>query len=117
MGQMDNLFIELKKVEPKEIMKGFHGRMLHTDNMTLVYWEIDEGSILPEHSHVHEQVVNMLEGQFELVVDGNSQVYEPGVVCMIPSYARHSGHAVTACKILDVFHPVRKDYKLLDGND
>jgi hypothetical protein len=36
--------------------------------MTFVYWDIDEGAALPRHAHHHEQVVNMLEGEFELVV-------------------------------------------------
>jgi quercetin dioxygenase-like cupin family protein len=33
-----------------------------------------------------------------------------GSVAVIPSNARHSGKAVTACRILDVFYPLREDY-------
>ena len=29
---------------------------------------------------------------------------------MIPSNATHSGRAITACRILDVFYPLREDY-------
>ncbi|MCA6381675.1 MAG: cupin domain-containing protein [Cytophagales bacterium] len=102
---------ELKKIEPREIMPGFWGRFVHTDNMTFAYWEIKKGSSLPEHSHMHEQVVNMLEGEFELVLEGTSNHLRSGMVLPIPSNARHSGRAITDCKILDVFYPVREDYK------
>ena len=103
---------ELEKIDPREIMPGFFGRMIHTDSMSFVYWDIKEGSLLPEHSHVHEQVVNMLEGKFLLVVEGESRELLPGSVVAIPGNAAHSGKALTDCRILDVFCPVREDYKL-----
>jgi quercetin dioxygenase-like cupin family protein len=102
---------ELKKIEPREIMPGFWGRFVHTDNMTFAYWEIKKGSSLPEHSHMHEQVVNMLEGEFEIVLEGASNHLCSGMVLPIPSHAKHAGRAITDCKILDVFYPVREDYK------
>ena len=34
-----------------------------------------------------------------------------GEVAVIPSGAVHSGRALTQCRFLDVFHPVREDYK------
>ena len=73
--------------------------------------DIDSGSKVPEHSHVHEQVVNMLSGQLELTVAGKTCVLGPGQVLIIPSHAVHSGKALTACKVLDVFNPVREDYR------
>ncbi len=102
---------ELKKIVPREVMPGFFGRFVHTDNMTFAYWEIKKGSSLPEHSHMHEQVVNMLDGEFELVLQGVSNHLHAGMVLPIPSHAKHAGRAITDCKILDVFYPVRQDYK------
>jgi quercetin dioxygenase-like cupin family protein len=85
--------------------------MIHTDAMTLAYVDVDEGADLPEHAHVHEQVLNMLEGRFELTVEGNPHILEAGDVFAIPSNAPHSGRALTKCRILDVFHPVREDFR------
>jgi quercetin dioxygenase-like cupin family protein len=103
--------IELTSLEPREIMPGFHGRMVHSDHMTFVHWEIDAGASLPEHSHMHEQVVNMISGKFELKVDTETQLLGPKDVVCIPSNARHSGRAVTDCYIIDVFYPIREDYR------
>ncbi|MFM9840762.1 MAG: cupin domain-containing protein [Cyclobacteriaceae bacterium] len=103
---------DLKKLPPREVFRGFVGRFIHTDNMTFAYWEIKKGSALPEHSHLHEQVVNMLEGEFEIILEGESNPLTAGMVLPIPSHAKHAGRAITDCKILDVFYPVREDYKL-----
>lgn len=78
--------------------------------MTLVYWSIAAGAAIPEHSHVHEQVTHVLEGSFELVVDGEARMLELGIIAVIPSNVKHYGHAVTDCLMLDVFSPVRQDY-------
>lgn len=105
----------LKNLAPREIFPGFHGRFVHSDTMTFAYWDIDRGSLVPEHAHRHEQVVNMLEGQLELTVDGHKHLLGPGHVLVIPSHAIHSGKALTACKVLDVFCPVREDYRTPDS--
>jgi quercetin dioxygenase-like cupin family protein len=76
-----------------------------------VYWDIAAGAELPEHSHPHEQIVNMLEGTYELVVDGTSHVLNAGDVLVIPGDAVHSGKSHTECRILDVFSPVREEYR------
>lgn len=103
--------IKLEEVKSKEVFPGFVGRFIHTDNMTFAYWEIKKGSALPEHSHLHEQVVNMLEGEFEIILEGNPNHLLQGNILPIPSHSKHAGRAITDCKILDVFYPVREDYK------
>lgn len=102
--------IHLQQVEPFDISNGFHARFIHSATMTLAYVDVDAGAELPEHSHVHEQVLNMLEGTFELRLADKTLQLEPGQVVVIPSNVPHSGKAIRRCKILDVFHPVREDF-------
>ncbi|MBL7864192.1 MAG: cupin domain-containing protein [Cyclobacteriaceae bacterium] len=102
---------ELQKITPREIFPGFLGRFIHSNNMTFAYWEVKKDSLVPVHSHIHEQVVNMLEGKLELYVDDQRNELTPGTVLVIPSNAVHKGKALTDCKILDVFYPVREDYR------
>ena len=106
-----NYFKELKKTGFKEVIPGYFGQFVHTENMTLAFWEVKAGSTFPEHSHIHEQVANIIEGRFKLTIDGNSEILEPGIIAVIPSDTKHSGIAITDCKLLDVFYPVREDYK------
>lgn len=103
--------VHLSEVQEKEIIHGYRARFVHGLNMTLAYWEIDAGAILPEHSHPHEQASNLLSGAFELSVAGESYILHPGMVFMIPPDTPHAGRALTGCRILDVFQPVREDYR------
>lgn len=103
--------IDIWATEPREIMPGYRARFVHSERTTHAYWEIDPDQALPEHSHPHEQIVNMLEGTFELVVDGESHVLEAGDVLVIPPDVPHTGVAHTPCRILDIFAPVREEYR------
>jgi len=103
--------LSLKDIKAKEIVPGFEGKFIHSETMTFAYWTITKGSTLPEHSHHHEQVCNVLEGTFELVVDGETLALGASDVVVIPSNATHSGRAISDCKILDVFQPPRDDYR------
>ena len=102
---------ELATIEPREPIPGHRGRFIHSEHTTHVYWDIEAGAELPEHSHPHEQIVNLLDGKYELVVGGTPHVLEAGDVLVIPGGVPHSGHAHSACRILDVFSPVREEYR------
>ena len=98
-------------IESKELIPGYHAKMIHSERMTTIYWHIDKNAPLPEHSHPHEQIAHIIEGTFELTIEGNTKILEPGMVAVIPSNAKHSGKAISDCRLLDVFAPVREDYK------
>jgi len=102
--------IQLDKKEEKEIVPGYHGRIVHSEKMTMAFWRVDSGSPLPEHAHPNEQIMSLLKGQFEFMVNGKKAVHEPGSVVVIPPNASHSGKALTDCQIIDVFHPAREEY-------
>ena len=103
-------FINLKALEEKEPVPGYKAVFVHSDSMTLAYWEVQEGAVMPEHSHAHEQVASVVEGRFELTVAGEPMVLDAGTVAVIPSNTPHSGKAITYCRLIDAFHPVREDY-------
>jgi len=104
-------FIKLSDIQEREMVPGFRAKFVHSDRMTCSYWTIAAGAILPEHAHPHEQVTNIIRGRFEMTLDGETQTIEPRSVVVIPSGAKHRGRAITDCFILDVFAPVREDYR------
>jgi quercetin dioxygenase-like cupin family protein len=107
-------FLNVRQLEKSEPVEGYHLRFVHCDTMTVAFWEIDAGAVMPEHSHPHEQVAIVTEGEFELMVDGESRTVRPGDVVVIPSDVPHSGRAVTRCRITDAFHPRRDDFGARD---
>jgi quercetin dioxygenase-like cupin family protein len=104
--------IDIYSLPQKEIIKGFKARFIHTEGMTLGYWDVEEGAILPMHQHFHEQVTQVLEGKFELTVGEQTKVYENGQIAVIAPQIVHGGKALTKCKIFDIFCPVREDYQV-----
>ena len=57
-------------IEPKEVFKGFKGRFVHMESFTIAFWDIEAGSELPLHSHVHEQTTEVIEGELEMTCNG-----------------------------------------------
>ena len=104
-------FYNLKEIEKKELFPNTLVRFIHMEKMSLGYWDIEEGAIIAEHSHPHEQVSNVMEGAMELTMNGETKVLGPGEVAVFPPNVPHSGVAKAKSKVIDVFSPVREDYK------
>jgi quercetin dioxygenase-like cupin family protein len=105
------VILSLSALPVKESIPGARGRFVHTPNMTLAYWQFEAGVSLPEHSHPHEQITHILDGVFEMTIGSETHRLEAGMVATIPSNTRHAGVAVTECRLADVFHPVREDFR------
>jgi quercetin dioxygenase-like cupin family protein len=95
----------------RELFPGYRARLVHSDRMTFSYVDVDAGASFTEHDHPHEQVIHLLEGDFEVTVDGETRLMKAGDVAVVPPHARHRGTAITRCRILDAFAPARDDYK------
>lgn len=104
-------YVDLTEISSREVVPGFHGKFIHSQNMTTAYWDVVAGSSLPEHAHAQEQILNIIEGEFELEIDGKTLTLYSGAVVVIPSNVAHAGKAISHCKLIDIFHPVREDFK------
>ena len=104
-------FIQLEEMSQSEPIPGFRGRFIHSENMTIADWRIKKGSSFPEHSHPHEQIAFILEGKFELTLEGEARILTPGTIAIIPSNMPHEGKALTECTLVDMFYPVREDLR------
>ena len=103
--------ISVDAIDVREIFPGIRARIVHTDRTSQSWVELDEGVAFPTHQHPHEQAVNVLEGTLELVVGGQTHRLDPGQTYVIPPDVPHSGRALSRCRVLDVFAPVREDYR------
>jgi len=108
-----NIFRYFADIPVKEIAPGFFSTLIHTDTNTINFIDVKAGNAVQLHQHIHQQCTFVLEGKFELTVNGDPQLLEPGFFAIIPSNAVHGGRAVTDCKLLDIFSPVREDYRAL----
>ena len=103
--------MNLKDIPSKEIMPGYHGKFVHGEKMSWAFWTVESGAAVPMHSHPHEQIMHVVEGEFEFQLGEETKVYIPGDVVHIPSNTPHGGKALTDCRLMDIFSPVREEYK------
>jgi quercetin dioxygenase-like cupin family protein len=105
------MFLKLSDRPEKEPVPGYKVRFVHGEHMTLAYWRIEAGAVLSPHSHPHEQVSSVIEGKLELTIEGETRILGPGSVGVIAPNARHAARAITDCRVIDAFYPVREDYR------
>lgn len=82
------------------------------EQMMLSYVEFEPHAVVEPHSHEHEQMGLLLEGELTFTVGDEKQTLQVGEMWRIPGGVEHSAVAGDApVKALDVFHPVREDYR------
>jgi len=89
-------------------------RMFATEaeKTTLSIVEMEPHAVIPEHSHPHEQVGYMVEGEFEFLIGGQSFHVVPGQIWRIPGGVPHKVIAGDKpVRAVDVFYPVREDMR------
>ena len=101
---------DLEKVKELTLAPGIRARVVNTGNMSIAHVVLDEGALLPLHTHPNEQVVNVIDGELELIVAEEKHRLTLGRVMVLPPMVPHSGRAVTRCYVVDIFHPVRDDF-------
>ena len=71
---------------------------------------LKKGCIVPEHSHVNEQITYILQGALKFWIDGREIVVKEGEVLTIPPNMPHKAEALVDTLDLDVFNPPRADW-------
>jgi len=101
----------IKNLKSKELAPGITGYYAHGEKSSFGYLELKKGSKVPLHSHINEQITYIIEGQLDMMIDGVACSLTDSMYHIIKANVPHSAIAVTDCKVIDAFSPVREDYK------
>jgi quercetin dioxygenase-like cupin family protein len=81
------------------------------ETMMLSFVEFEPHAEVKPHSHPHEQMGLLLEGELTFEIGDERHVLQPGQMWRIPGGVTHRAIAGdTKVRALDVFHPIRDDY-------
>ena len=97
---------------PREKMNDLVTRqVLHGDTMTVARLELREGAFVPMHSHSNEQISMIAAGALRFDIGGQEVVVRAGEMLQIPSNVPHSALALEDSVAIDLFSPVREDWR------
>lgn len=84
--------------------------LLHTDELMMVEFAFDKGSMGALHSHPHVQASYVAEGRFEVTIGDESTILATGDSFIVPSNVVHGVKALEAGRLVDSFTPKRADF-------
>lgn len=108
----DGYFIGTQDVEQIEMLAGVRRRtMATTDEAMLCQFQINEGSIVPFHHHMNDQVGYVISGKVKMTIGDSVRIMVAGDSYAIPGGIQHSATALVDSVVIDVFSPPREDYR------
>jgi len=109
---MPPYFVDKSQCTRHDIFPGVTIYTTHGDHLMLSLVEFEPHAVVEAHSHPHEQMGLMLEGEAEFIVGGESRLVRAGELWRIPGNVVHKVIAGDKpVKALDVFYPIRDDYR------
>ncbi|MDP9161397.1 MAG: cupin domain-containing protein [Acidobacteriota bacterium] len=103
-------FIDTRDLTVIERLPGWHGRYFHSPSMTFAHYDFVCGASIHEHFHPQEEVYEVIEGELEMTINGETQIVRPGLVAIVPANVVHSVNALTDGRAIIVDYPLRRDF-------
>ena len=108
----DGYFITPQDSGQVEMLPGVHRRTMGTtDEAMLCEFFIQRDALVPEHSHMNDQVGYVIYGKLEMTIGGIVRLCNPGESYAIPGGVMHSARAIVDTLAIDAFSPPRNDYR------
>jgi quercetin dioxygenase-like cupin family protein len=108
---MELQLVRFTDLRPFELAPGISARPLFGEGAMINLIEFEPGSVVPLHSHPHEQLGICLRGLQVLVIEGVEHEFRPMDGYVVPGGMEHSAYCgPDGATVIDVFQPVREDY-------
>jgi quercetin dioxygenase-like cupin family protein len=105
-------FVQRSDCSHHEIFPGVHIFTTAGERMMLSLVELAPHAVVESHSHPHEQMGLLLEGELTFTIGGKTRTLRPGEMWRIPGGVVHGCVAGDQpAKALDMFQPVREEYR------
>jgi quercetin dioxygenase-like cupin family protein len=109
---MSLFFPTAEEMSRHTIFSGVAIRTCSAEQMMLSVVDLAPHAVVAEHSHPHEQVGMVLQGRATFFIGDEQKTLQAGDLYRIPGHTRHRVVALDEpVRALDIFHPVREDYR------
>src|SRR6516225_1059497 len=97
-------------VELEQLSPALQRQFITGQDVMLARILLKKGCIVPEHSHMNEQLTYVVEGALKFWIDGKEIVVRSGEVLTSPPNMPHQAEALEDTVDVDVFTPPRADW-------
>ena len=106
------MLVNRSSATPVEMLPGVVRRTLtEGERMMLVEVTLDQGAVVPPHTHPHEQIGYLASGRLLFEVGDERSELSPGDSWLVPSNVPHQVTALEPSVAIDVFSPPREEYR------
>lgn len=104
--------VDWNEIPWERVREGVERKAFSGEGATVSLNRLQPGHEPRPHSHPHEQIVYILQGQIDFHIGEETRRLGPGGLLVVPPNARHWGEVVgeEAVLNLDVFTPKREEY-------
>lgn len=106
---------KLNEVPVEHVTDLFSRQFFTGEKITMAFLTIKKGCVVPTHSHDSEQFSYVISGALHFKIGDEEVTVGAGELVEIPSHVPHSAVAVEDMTGIDVFSPIRADWR--DGTD
>ena len=90
---------------------GSNAHIVSTEWITLSFVRAKPNAIVPTHRHENEQMVIVIDGSIDFVIEGKQYHVEKGDVIVLPPSTEHGAYFTEkGAYVIDVFSPPRQDF-------
>ena len=96
-----------------ELVKGSNSRLVVGEQAMISFLKMDAHSYFAPHRHRQEQIMIVLGGYCDEIIEGKLYRVKKGDVIILPSMVEHGAYIGDEdCEVIDVFGDVRGDYMM-----
>jgi quercetin dioxygenase-like cupin family protein len=94
-----------------ELVPGTTSHIVPGERALVSFLTMSANSVFPPHRHEAEQIMIVLDGYMDEIIEGKLYRVKKGDVIVLPSNVEHGGYIREVdCKAIDIFTPPRQDY-------
>ncbi|HEY8672657.1 MAG TPA: cupin domain-containing protein [Candidatus Dormibacteraeota bacterium] len=102
-------YVDVNAIGSIELVPGLIFRPVLGERTMLNFVSFAPHTEAPMHVHEEEQIVLVIDGEFEFDIEGDVRTMRAGDVAVVPSWVRHGARTRSAsCREVDVFNPPRR---------
>ena len=94
-----------------ELGPGAKAHIVSAERITVTFVTLAPSICAAVHHHEHEQIMVVVDGECDFILEGKLYPVKKGDVIIVPSNTEHGAYSSDkGCQIMDIFSPPRQDF-------